>query len=58
LQFSLRAEFIDSTVVGVSSAQRVTETRGLAAMPIPEDLWDELESLVPPSSAWLDSPGA
>ena len=56
LQFSLRAEFIDSTVVGVSSAQRVTETLGLAAMPIPEDLWDELESLVPPPSAWLDSP--
>jgi D-threo-aldose 1-dehydrogenase len=58
LQFSLRAEFVDSTVVGVSSPQRVAETLELAAISIPGDLWDELESVVPPSSVWLDPPGA
>ncbi|GIM90564.1 aldo/keto reductase [Paractinoplanes toevensis] len=54
LQFSLRAPFIDSTVVGVSSPARVAETVALAETPIPDSLWAELDSLVPPSSLWLD----
>ena len=54
LQFSLRADFVDSTVVGVSSPQRVAETLDLASTAIPGELWGELEALVPPRSVWLD----
>jgi len=53
LQFSLRAPFVDSTVVGVSSPARVAETLALAAVSIPDDLWAELDSLVPPTRLWL-----
>jgi D-threo-aldose 1-dehydrogenase len=55
LQFSLRADFIDSTVVGVSSPSRVAETLALATVPVPDDLWAELEALTPPPSLWLDA---
>jgi D-threo-aldose 1-dehydrogenase len=58
LQFSLRAAFIDSTVVGVSSPQRVGETLDLAGVPIPEALWAELETLVPAPELWLDPPAS
>jgi D-threo-aldose 1-dehydrogenase len=57
LQFSLRASFIDSTVVGVSSPERVAQSIALASVPIPDALWEELETLVPDSSLWLDPPG-
>jgi aryl-alcohol dehydrogenase-like predicted oxidoreductase len=56
LQFSLKAPFIDSTVVGVSSPARVAESLALAAVKIPETLWDELDALVPSPSLWLDPP--
>jgi D-threo-aldose 1-dehydrogenase len=56
LQFSLRAPFVDSTVVGVSSPQRVRETLDLARLPIPDDVWQELETLVPDPRLWLDPP--
>ena len=55
LQFSLRAGFIDSTVVGMSSPSRVAETLALAEVAVPDELWAELESLTPPSSLWLDA---
>jgi D-threo-aldose 1-dehydrogenase len=54
LQFSLRSELIDSTVVGVSSPQRITQTLELAAVAIPDDLWSELEQATPPQELWLD----
>jgi D-threo-aldose 1-dehydrogenase len=56
LQFSLRAPFIDSTVVGVSSPARVAQTLELASIPIPDELWEELDALVPDSRLWLDPP--
>ncbi len=56
LQYSLRAPFVDSTVVGVSDPARVAETLSLAQAPIPPSLWEELESLTPPPSLWLDPP--
>lgn len=56
LQFSLRAPFVDSTIVGISSPHRVTETLTLAEIPIPDDLWAELESHVPSAELWLDPP--
>nr|WP_308129271.1 aldo/keto reductase [Actinoplanes polyasparticus] len=56
LQFSLRAPFIDSTVVGVSSPERVQQTLDLAGAPVPDELWAELETLVPAPDRWLDPP--
>jgi D-threo-aldose 1-dehydrogenase len=54
LQFSLRAAFIDSTIVGVSSPERVRQTVDLATQPIDDGLWDELDRLSPPVERWLD----
>jgi D-threo-aldose 1-dehydrogenase len=54
LQFSLRAPFIDSTVLGVSSPSRVASSLELAGVPVPDALWDELDALTPPSDIWLD----
>lgn len=45
LQFSLRDPRISSTVVGMSRPERVAETVRLARLPIPDELWDELDSL-------------
>lgn len=53
LQFSMRSELIDSTVVGVSSPQRIAQTVELAAVSIPDELWPELEQLTPPEELWL-----
>ncbi|SFR92901.1 D-threo-aldose 1-dehydrogenase [Microbacterium sp. cf046] len=54
LQFSLRDPRIASTVVGVSTPERIEQTIALAAHPIPEELWAELAELTPPRSAWID----
>jgi D-threo-aldose 1-dehydrogenase len=54
LQFSLRSSFVDSTVVGISSPDRFAQTLELADVPIPDELWDELERFVPPRDLWLD----
>ena len=54
LQFSLRAPFIDATVVGVSSPERVAETVAHASRDIPDALWSELETLVPAAELWLN----
>ncbi len=56
LQFSVRAPFVDSTVVGVSSPERVAQTIDLAGRPIDDGVWAELDRLAPPPSQWLDPP--
>lgn len=56
LQFSLRAPFIDSTVVGISSPERVAQTLHLATVAIPDEIFDELTALAPAPSLWLDPP--
>jgi D-threo-aldose 1-dehydrogenase len=53
LQFSLRDRRISSTVVGLSRPERIAESVALAAIPIPETLWEELEVLAPTADAWL-----
>ncbi len=53
MQFSLRSPLVDSTVVGVSSPDRVAQTLEYAEHPVPDELWDELERLVPPRELWL-----
>lgn len=55
LQFSLRSDLVDSTVVGMSSPGRIAETEALAATPIPDALWDELAALLPAPANWLDA---
>lgn len=45
LQFSLRDSRIVSTIVGVSRPERLKETVSLAALPIPDELWQDIASL-------------
>lgn len=45
LQFSLRDPRISSTIVGVSTPERVAQTLERAATKLPEALWDELSAL-------------
>jgi len=54
LQFSMRSELITSTVVGMSSPERIAQTLELAALTIPDDLWSELEQHTPARELWLD----
>ncbi|MGH2452820.1 MAG: aldo/keto reductase [bacterium] len=52
LQFSLREARIVSTIVGVSSPERLSETLALARLPIPEEIWPELDQF----TAWTEDP--
>ena len=48
LQFSLRDPRVVSTVVGISRPERVRQTIVLATHPIPDELWERLDSLTSP----------
>jgi D-threo-aldose 1-dehydrogenase len=54
LQFSMRSPVVHSTVVGVTSPERMAQTVQLAETAIPDELWDELDRLAPPRELWLD----
>jgi D-threo-aldose 1-dehydrogenase len=54
LQFSLRDPRVTSTIVGVSEPERIAATLELATIPIPAELWDELDRLTPPPGGWLE----
>jgi D-threo-aldose 1-dehydrogenase len=45
LQFSLRDPRITATIVGMSRPERVQQTLSLAAVPVPDALWAELEAV-------------
>lgn len=45
LQFSLRDPRIVSTIIGVSRPERIDETLALAAHPIPDAMWPQLDGL-------------
>jgi D-threo-aldose 1-dehydrogenase len=45
LQFSLRDPRIASTIIGISTPERVEQTLELAEWPIPEELWLEIDPL-------------
>jgi D-threo-aldose 1-dehydrogenase len=49
----MRSELIDSTVVGVSSPERIDQTLELAAVTIADELWSELEQATPSRELWL-----
>lgn len=55
LQFSMRDPRIHSTIVGASSRARLNDTYQQATERVPEDLWAELDTLVPPATAVLDA---
>lgn len=55
LQFSVRSELVDSTIVGMSNPARPAETEALAAVAVPDELWAELEALLPAADTWLDA---
>jgi D-threo-aldose 1-dehydrogenase len=44
---------VHSTIVGVSSAERVVESLQLAEQAIPAELWDELAELTPSPQYWI-----
>jgi D-threo-aldose 1-dehydrogenase len=55
LHFSLRSPLVDSTIVGVSSPGRRAQLDELAATPIPEEVWSEIEAVGPAPSPVDDS---
>lgn len=55
LHFSLRSPLIDSTIVGVASPGRRAQLDELAATPVPDELWSEIEALGPAPSPVDDS---
>ena len=56
LQFSLRDSRFSSTVVGMSRPGRVADTVAAASRQVPDALWADLETLLPPEHVWLDAP--
>lgn len=56
LQHSLRDDRFASTVVGMSKPSRLQDTVDAASQDLPDDLWAELEVLLPPEQVWLDAP--
>lgn len=53
LQFSLRDPRVTATIVGLSHPSRIADTLALATAPVPGELWEEIERLVPPRAGWL-----
>ena len=48
LQFSLREPRIAATIVGMSRPERIQQTLELAAHPIPDEVWPQLDALAGP----------
>ncbi|WP_150308657.1 aldo/keto reductase [Planctomonas psychrotolerans] len=55
LQFSVRDPRIHSTVVGMSSPRRINQTTALLEQHVPDEVWAELDALVPARDLWLDA---
>ena len=56
LQFSVRDETFASTIVGMSRPERIATTVAAAQQRLPDDLFAELETLLPARELWLDAP--
>ncbi|MCR2791678.1 aldo/keto reductase [Microbacterium sp. zg.Y625] len=54
LQFSARDPRIHSTICGMVSPAQVEQTVALLDVPIPDDLWDEIDRLTPSRSTWIN----
>jgi D-threo-aldose 1-dehydrogenase len=55
IRFSTREPRISTTIVGISKIARIGSTVDAATAQLPEEFWDELESLVPTAENWLDT---
>jgi D-threo-aldose 1-dehydrogenase len=55
IRFSTRDARFASTIVGISRPARIQQTLDAAALELPEEFWNELESLVPSPEHWLDA---
>lgn len=55
LQYSVRSELVDSTVVGVARPGRRAQSDALLSTAIPDEVWDELAGLGPAPSPVDDS---
>jgi D-threo-aldose 1-dehydrogenase len=53
VQFSTRDPRVTSTVVGFSRPERVADVVEQASQPVPDELWAEIDALVPSSTHWL-----
>lgn len=58
IQFSSRHPDVTSTVIGATSAAHIRDAIAADLLDIPESLWEELETLVPPSDAWKEPPSS
>ncbi len=56
LQFSVRDPQFASTIVGMSRPERVAQNVAAAQAQLPDDLFADLETLVPAPGNWLDHP--
>ena len=54
LQFSMRSPLVDTTVVGITSLQRLEALAGLVEAEIPEAFFDEVEAIGPPPASGTD----
>lgn len=54
LQFSLRSN-VTSTIIGTSRPERVAATVAAAQKSLPDDLFEELDTLLPAREYWLDA---
>lgn len=54
LQFSLKDPRISATVVGFTKAARIDKLITAATTNLPEQVWEELNALVPSEEHWLD----
>lgn len=55
LQWSLRDSRISTTIVGLTQQRTLDHTLAATRATLPEDLWDELEQLLPAPQHWLDA---
>lgn len=55
VRFSTRDPRIATTVVGISRPERIAQTASAAVADLPQEFWDELETLVPHSRNWIDT---
>jgi D-threo-aldose 1-dehydrogenase len=54
LQFSLRSPLVDSTVVGITTSERLDALQGLVDALIPDEFFDAVEQLGPPPPSGTD----
>lgn len=57
VQASLREPLVDCTLLGMSRPSRVEWALNAASTSLPDDFWDRISRLLPPSDQWIDAIG-